>query len=90
MKKIFGGIGIFVFLLIIGFVGTWETKYDLDCTCIKVDAETASFCDNNGHVWEWELEENDFIQLDKTYILHMNNNHTASVLDDEIESFSKK
>lgn len=90
MKKIISLFSLIAVLLIIGLVGDWETKYNIDATCIKLDAGTAQFCDVRGHVWEWELDKNDFIQVNKNYILHMDNNHTSSILDDKIRNFSKK
>ena len=90
MKKFFGLLIALIILSVVGLFGDWETKYDINATCIKMEAGTAQFCDVRGHIWEWEMTDEDFIQIDKNYVLHMDNNHTSSIIDDKIRNFSKK
>lgn len=90
MRKILSALGFAIFLLIVGFVGTWESNYTLlaVCTSYSFDSRTYEFTDNNGNIWKWEREMDSFV-VGGAYRLHMSNNHSSTIYDDYIKKVSK-
>lgn len=92
MKKVLYGLGLVVFLFIVGLVGEWETHYSMLATCVETDwiNNIATFVDNRGNEWEWELDlDSWFIKENCAYRLCMSDNHTTSIYDDYIRKIKE-
>lgn len=80
-------IGLIIFLLVVGRVGYWEMRYEMECKVIKVVDNIATLEDSSGHLWE---VEDDTIEVGKTYIVVFFNGATDNRQDDEIEKIKNR
>ena len=80
-------IGLTIFLLVVGRVGYWEMRYEMECKVIKVVDNIATLEDSLGHLWE---VEDDTIEVGKTYIVVFFNGATDNRQDDEIEKIKNR
>ena len=80
-------IGLTIFLLVVGRVGYWEMRYEMECKVIKVVDNFATLEDSSGHLWE---VEDDTIEVGKTYIVVFFNGATDNRQDDEIEKIKNR
>lgn len=82
-------LGLTAFLLVVGLVGGWESKYSRLATCTGFVKDVYTFTDNSGEMWEWEKEKGDDFQLGYVYRLVMDDNHTTIIEDDWIYKIKK-
>lgn len=71
----------------------YDSHYDVLAVCTETDwnEKIATFCDNNGEVWEWNLDHDSWIiKENKAYRLTINTNGTETIYDDCIEKISEK
>lgn len=78
-------IGLTIFLLVVGRVGYWEMRYEMECKVVKVTTIETIFEDNAGH--RWVVENTDY-KLNKTYTVLFNTMGTDNRQDDKIEKIS--
>lgn len=79
-------IGLTIFLLVIGRVGYWETRYEMECKVVKVTTTETVFEDNAGY--RWTIDNTADYELNKTYTVLFNTMGTDNRQDDEIEKIS--
>ena len=90
MAKWFSALGIAGFLGFVGLVGSWEAEYSRLTTCTNIQHEVATFTDNSGHDWKWDIEAGEYFEVGNVYRLIMDNNHTPhNMFDDTIKKIKK-
>ena len=88
-EKFLMGAGLIGFLLVVGLLGGWESKYTRLATCTNYSNSVYTFTDNTGNDWEWEREKGDDFIVGCAYKLVMDDNHTSSIYDDWIYKIKK-
>lgn len=90
-SKMLSTLGLIGFLTVVGLLGDWETHYTRLATCTYVDysTHTAEFTDNDGNIWGWEIEPQEYFENGLVYRLHMSDNHSSSIYDDYIRKIKK-
>ena len=83
-EKVLSVVGLIGFLLVVGLLGGWESKYTRDAVCTGYVNGIYTFTDVSGNDWEWEEEEGDSFQLGESYTLKIDDNHSTSIYDDWI------
>ena len=91
MKRLLAIFTLISILAVVGFAGEWETHYTRLAVCTDVNycINEATFTDNDGHIWIWELEKTDYFCEGKAYRLYMSNSHTMSIYDDYIREIKE-
>lgn len=84
LKKVLMGLSFIGLIFIIGAVGAWETSYTRLATCTHMDDRIAIFTDNDGNMWEWQVESDEFFKVGDAYRLYMSDNHSVTIYDDYI------
>lgn len=80
---ILGTIGLILFLIVYGIIGTIQTTYKLNGTVIKTEQNRVVFKDDKGEIWVFYGEG--FDEGDRI-IAKMFNNDTSTTYDDCVES----
>lgn len=88
-EKIFSFIAVLYFILFVGFIGGWESRYKRNAVCIGYINGNYVFVDNAGYTWEWEGNDETVFKLNGSYILIMDDNHTNNIYDDKIIKIKK-
>lgn len=71
------------FLAVVGLVGGWESKYTKEATCIGYAEGVYTFVDSAGDAWMWESEQGEDFNVNETYVLVMDDNHSINNLQDD-------
>lgn len=85
MRKdtLIGTAAAIVFVLTIGLVGGFESRYSRQATCTAFSHNAYTFTDESGNDWIWGKDENDNFKIGKSYKLIMDDNHTVSNIRDD-------
>jgi len=75
---IMGTIVISGFLVVVGLLGGWESKYTKEATCIGYAEGVYTFVDSEGDAWMWESEQGENFDVNETYVLVMDDNHSIN------------
>ena len=83
MKKL-----LLLVLVIVLFCGAsyYEHNYTRkNCEIVNVENGVATFIDECGYCWKWEIEENEYFEVGDFVDLRMNDHCTnGNIFDDEI------
>ena len=88
-NKIFMTFCLAGFILAVGLVGGWESKYLRVAVCDGKVNETYYFTDLSGHTWAWDADKGETFNLGDEYKLIMDDNHSTSIYDDWIYKIKK-
>lgn len=89
MKNIKTYVVFVGFLVLVGLIGNWESKYTRAVTCIEKTDNFYNFMDESGNVWGWETNKDTFSVGDPYYLI-MDDNHTPNdIFDDSIIKIKK-
>lgn len=88
MRKFFINVLFFIIALLAVFSllkSLGYNKYSRIAKVDKIENGVVTFKDENGNLWEWELEKNESYKLDDDVILIMDDNGTEyDITDDKI------
>jgi len=82
-RTVLAGMGLLVFLLVVGRVGYWETHYCRNAQVTNVNNQLIEVTDSADLVWEFYGDG--FRTGDKVRLYMFNNGTDSNIYDDEIE-----
>ena len=90
---VYGIIGTIIFLLFVGLIGGWESRYTRMAVCSGYNLSTNEyyFTDNTKNVWIWESKKHEDFMVGGAYRLIMDDSHTpTNINDDWIRKIKKR